>query len=174
MLALGPGKPRWRSPGIRRHTGGMTGEPGNDHRRRSCGFTMKSTIANGGQRTSGRVVVVGAGPVGMTAALALARGGVPTLVLEKRDGLSEVGSRAIGLVAHLLQAWERLGVVEPILRQGVRLIAARTFFGDVELKHLDLQFPSPLPPIVMLQQTRTERALLDALERTSVGVEFGR
>jgi 2-polyprenyl-6-methoxyphenol hydroxylase-like FAD-dependent oxidoreductase len=108
-----------------------------------------------------RVAVVGAGPVGLTAALELAARGVPSVVLEAKAGLEPIGSRAIVLARHALATFQRLGCPE-IAERGVVLDRARTYVGETEL--FTIEFPRAaaheLPAFVNLQQTYTERALL--------------
>ena len=60
------------------------------------------------------VIIVGAGPVGMSAALGLAYYGVPCLVLDDGKGPAIEGSRAIFMERHAL---EILGVWSPVGRQ---------------------------------------------------------
>jgi len=112
-----------------------------------------------------RVLIIGAGPVGMTAALELARCGVPSLVLDQKPELSRAGARAIVLARPTLEAFRRLGCADEILATGVRLRRSRTFFRDRQI--YDIEFPrtSDLPRLINIQQTRTERELLRAIER---------
>ncbi|HEX5493485.1 MAG TPA: FAD-dependent monooxygenase [Mycobacteriales bacterium] len=65
------------------------------------------------------VVVAGAGPVGMTAALALAREGVPVTVLEAGAGLSDE-SRASTFHPPTLEILDGLGVADELVRRGLR------------------------------------------------------
>jgi len=115
---------------------------------------------------AGRVLIAGAGPVGLTLALELAAHGVRSLVLDRKPGLDPTGSRAIVIGAHTLETFRRLGVVEPMLAKGVVIERARTYFRGRELFCVDFPPPAPgaLPRFVNLQQTYTERWLLDAAE----------
>ena len=63
------------------------------------------------------VLVIGAGPTGLTLGIDLARRGVDALVVEKGDTLSP-GSRGKGLQPRTLEVFEDLGVVEEILAAG--------------------------------------------------------
>ena len=116
-----------------------------------------------------RVAVVGAGPVGLTAALELARFEIPTIVLEAKPALEPIGSRAIVLARHALATFRRLGC-EEIPRKGVVLSRARTYLGETEL--FTVEFPpardGELPAFVNLQQTHTEQVLLRQAEATGL------
>ena len=116
-----------------------------------------------------RVAVVGAGPVGLTAALELARFEIPTIVLEAKPALEPIGSRAIVLARHALATFRRLGC-EEIPRKGVVLARARTYLGETEL--FTVEFPpardDELPAFVNLQQTHTEQVLLRQAEETGL------
>ena len=123
------------------------------------------------------VVIVGAGPVGMTLALELSRAEVPAVVLDRKPGLEAVGSRAIVLARHTLETFRRLGAAEPMLAKAVAIARARTYFGTTEL--FCIEFPAvveaEIPLFVNLQQTYTESALLARLEATGVAdVRWGR
>lgn len=63
------------------------------------------------------VVVIGAGPVGMTQALDCAARGIPTVVLDDNNTVS-VGSRAVCCAKRPLETWDRLGC-RGLRRQGI-------------------------------------------------------
>lgn len=67
-----------------------------------------------------RVLIAGAGPVGLTLALALYRAGVPVAVFEKREQLN-TASRASTWHPPSLALLDRLGVLRPLLAHGVRV-----------------------------------------------------
>lgn len=118
------------------------------------------------QRTGRRrrpVVICGAGPVGLTTALGLARQGHPVVVLEK-DSTYSIGSRAICWAERTLDIWSRLGGVQPILDKSVTWNIGRVFYRHQELYHFDLKPSSnhKHPPFRNLQQYEVEAILLGA------------
>ena len=61
-----------------------------------------------------RVLIVAAGPTGMTAALELSRLGIPLRIIEKTPKPATT-SRAIGVQARTLELFEQRGIVKPML-----------------------------------------------------------
>ncbi|GGK74610.1 FAD-dependent monooxygenase [Ornithinimicrobium pekingense] len=122
-----------------------------------------------------RVLVVGAGPVGQTAALLLARHGIPVTVLEARRARDTTGSRSLCQQRDVLDVWSWCGA-GAIVREGLTWTRTRTFYRDVELAAVETRDPgaSPLPAFVNISQARTE-AVLDALLAASplVDVRWG-
>ncbi|MGH2515434.1 MAG: FAD-dependent monooxygenase [Ktedonobacterales bacterium] len=113
------------------------------------------------------VVIVGAGPVGMCAALGLAHYGIPSVVLDEGEGTAIEGSRAIFVERH---AMEILGAWSPVGRQmaehGVTLLAGRVFFRSTELYKTFTTPPDPnirYPRFVNFPQNVLERLEHEAL-----------
>ena len=107
------------------------------------------------------VLVLGAGPVGQTTALLLARWGVPTIVLDQRPERDAIGSKAICQQRDVLDVWEAVGAGRRIADEGVTWTTARTFFRDAELFSYEFAEPGrpAFPPFVNISQTRTEQIL---------------
>ncbi|MEV6558592.1 NAD(P)/FAD-dependent oxidoreductase [Nocardia sp. NPDC051756] len=124
--------------------------------------------------TTPAIVVVGAGPVGLTAALTLARRGIPVTVLEQGDELA-TESRASTFHPPTLELLRDLGVLDTLLHKGV---VASTFQyrdrGGGEIATLDLAVLSqdtPFPFRVQCEQSKLTPILLDALD--TADVRFG-
>ncbi|RKS08610.1 pentachlorophenol monooxygenase/3-(3-hydroxy-phenyl)propionate hydroxylase [Nocardiopsis sp. Huas11] len=117
------------------------------------------------------VLVLGAGPVGQTAALLLARRGVPVQIVDGRPARDAVGSKAICQQRDVLDVWDWLGG-GTLVREGLTWDTARTFYRDRELFSVRLPDPgaSPLPPFVNISQSRTEQVLDELLDRAGVQV----
>ncbi|TVR92299.1 MAG: FAD-dependent monooxygenase [Spirochaetaceae bacterium] len=120
-----------------------------------------------------QIVVVGAGPVGMTvAALCAKQGAVPTLV-ERRVERPE-GSRAIGVTPASLEILGRIGLTTAMLERGVQVRSAYVHNEHRALGHLRFsEISGRHPYILVLPQVDTEELLLRYLSRNGVVVHEG-
>ena len=66
------------------------------------------------------VAIVGAGPVGLTAALGLAFHGIPFVVFEDDDSLS-LDTKAGTTLSRTVEIWRRYGVADAILAKALRV-----------------------------------------------------
>ncbi|WCM24682.1 FAD-dependent oxidoreductase [Paraburkholderia bryophila] len=112
------------------------------------------------------VAIVGGGPVGLTLALALARQGVRSVLIEADDGVC-TGSRAICISRRSLEIFKRLGVLPGFLQKGLPWTGGRSFYRDAEVfrfaMHQDDE--QSLPPMINIAQYQIEQLLLDEVER---------
>lgn len=105
------------------------------------------------------VAIVGAGPVGVFLAAALAQRGVGVVVLERRPEAHR-HSRAIGIHPPSLAALERLGVLDEIVADGVRIDCGVLRIRGRERARLDFtRTGARWPFVVSLPQVETERIL---------------
>ena len=99
------------------------------------------------------VVVIGAGPVGLTAALDLALQDVPVVVLDDNDKVS-FGSRAICFAKRPLEIMDRLGCGAPMIEKGVVWDTGKVFADTRQVYEFNL-LPEPghkTPAFINLQQ----------------------
>jgi len=108
------------------------------------------------------VVIVGAGPVGLAAAIDLALHGVRCVVVDDNDTVS-VGSRAICWSKRTLEIFDRLGVGARMLAKGVTWKVGRLYHGAREVWSFDLQPEAgqKMPAFVNLQQYYVEQYLVE-------------
>jgi len=119
-----------------------------------------------------RVLVAGAGPVGLTMALELARYGVPVRVIDKIAGPSDT-SRAVAIWPRTLELLDRSGVTADLLAVGNRVIAANIVSGASEIARIHLgDIASPFPFAVMTPQYETEGVLRRHLKAYGIEPQF--
>lgn len=121
-----------------------------------------------------RILVVGAGPTGLSAGLELARQGVIPEIVERRSEPSLL-SRAVGILPETVDKWNDSGVTEAIRREAMPFRKFRFFRGSKLLMKLDFSAEEFRDRVVMgLPQNRTEEILREGLERRGGSVTFGR
>ncbi|MGC4936798.1 FAD-dependent oxidoreductase [Kribbella sp. DT2] len=110
------------------------------------------------------VVVVGAGPVGLTVGVALAAAGHEVVVIDKlAEGANT--SRAAVVHARTLEVLDRIGVSDRLVELGVP--AARFSIRDGQHELIGVPFgglPTKYPYTLMIPQDLTERVLLERFE----------
>ena len=108
-----------------------------------------------------KVIVIGAGPVGLAAAIDLAQQGVEVLVLDDNTKVS-FGSRAICFAKRTLEICDRLGVGDPLVDKGVRWNVGKVFFGDRKVYDFNLLPESghKRPAFINLQQYHFEHDMV--------------
>jgi 2-polyprenyl-6-methoxyphenol hydroxylase-like FAD-dependent oxidoreductase len=122
------------------------------------------------------ILIVGAGPTGLTLAVWLALSGTSFRIIDPKPGPTDE-TRAVGIQARTLEMWDRMGISERALARGRKAeaidfwvhgkVAARIPLGDMA-KGL-----SSHPYMFMLGQDQTERLLVERLQELGGKIEWG-
>jgi 2-polyprenyl-6-methoxyphenol hydroxylase-like FAD-dependent oxidoreductase len=124
------------------------------------------------------VLVVGAGPTGLTLAIELARRGVAVRIIE-RDTTPFTGSRGDGVQPRTLEVFEDLGILPRVHRDGMLAATIRAYFdgafvSEQRMAEIEPATPDvPYPNAWVLPQYRTEELLAERLAELGVEVELG-
>ncbi|PSK87491.1 2-polyprenyl-6-methoxyphenol hydroxylase-like FAD-dependent oxidoreductase [Murinocardiopsis flavida] len=123
------------------------------------------------------ILVVGAGPTGLTLAIELARRAIDVRII---DSGGRRGSRGKGLQPRTLEVFNDLGVIDDVLASGAPYPPMRVYSGDGTVAwegHLARRHEPgpdvPYPNVWLVPQWRTEEILRSRLARLGVHVESG-
>ncbi|HEY8240842.1 MAG TPA: NAD(P)/FAD-dependent oxidoreductase, partial [Kiritimatiellia bacterium] len=109
------------------------------------------------------VVIVGAGPVGLMLACCLLHNGITCVILEKRPRPFR-HTRAIGIHAASMRVFEKIGLADAMLEQGVRVSQGAAFSGGKCLGRLSFaSCPPPYNFVLTVPQYESERILESSL-----------
>ena len=119
------------------------------------------------------VIISGAGPVGISLALSLARNGVSVIVLEKLNELSHE-ARASTIHPPTLEFFDEIGIIEDILANGLRIESLQ--YWERETRELVADFPYKIiendtkyPFRFQCPQSTVTRIILKHIEQTKFG-----
>jgi 2-polyprenyl-6-methoxyphenol hydroxylase-like FAD-dependent oxidoreductase len=114
-----------------------------------------------------QVIIVGAGPTGLSLACQLVRYGIDFVIIEKNSGVTR-HSKALGVQARTLEIYEQLGVAKQALKRGqiagkIRIITNGKVRGGIDLSAMGHGL-SPYPYLFVLEQSENERLLYEYLQ----------
>jgi 2-polyprenyl-6-methoxyphenol hydroxylase-like FAD-dependent oxidoreductase len=118
-----------------------------------------------------QVLVVGAGPVGLTMASELARYGVRVRIIDKAPQRTDK-SKALAVWSRTLEMLDRAGCAHDFIAAGNKVDAANIVAANKLIARVSLaEAKSPYPYALMLPQSDTERLLEEHLNRLNVHIE---
>jgi len=113
------------------------------------------------------VLIVGAGPTGLSLACQFIRHGVDFVIVERSEGPTP-HSKAIGVHARTLEIYEQLDLAERATTEGtiagkVRMLEGGQVLGEMDLSNIGKGL-SAYPYMLLLEQNKNERMLYDYLQ----------
>jgi len=132
-------------------------------------FNAPEAAARQAQQNTSPVAIVGAGPIGLTAALALAKEGIRSVVFDNKATFND-GSRAICIARPSMYILEHLNALAPFLEKALSWTTGRTFYRGQKI----LEFHMPdgpdekFRPMYNLQQQYIEQFLWQAAEASDL------
>ncbi len=121
--------------------------------------------------TSARVLVVGAGPVGLTMGCELQRRGVDVRIIDAAPEPTDK-SKAIGVHARTLEALDSMGVARRFIAAGRKVHGVNAYADGVRIVHVSLDdIDSPYSYLLSLPQSETERLLTERLRELGGDLE---
>ena len=122
------------------------------------------------------IVIIGAGPVGLAAAIDLAQRNIPVVIIDDNDKVS-LGSRAICFAKRTLEICNRLGIGDKLVDKGIQWNLGKVFFKKRKVYEFNLlaEEGHQCPAFINLQQYYLEVYLferLDALKREGAPVDI--
>src|SRR5215211_5521786 len=110
------------------------------------------------------IIIIGAGPTGLSLACQCIRYGIDFVVVEKNEGVTPF-SKAIGVQARTLEIYDQIGLAQPAIERGtiakrVRLIEGGEIRGEMHLANFGKDL-SQYPYMLMLEQSKNEELLYE-------------
>jgi 2-polyprenyl-6-methoxyphenol hydroxylase-like FAD-dependent oxidoreductase len=117
------------------------------------------------------VLIIGAGPVGLTMALELARFQVPVRIIDKSAARTDK-SKALAVWSRTLELLDRSGVASSLIEAGLKMRAVDIMSGKNTIARVPFdKLASKFPFVLMVPQSETERVLEEKLASLGVKVE---
>ncbi|MDQ3712337.1 MAG: FAD-dependent monooxygenase [Acidobacteriota bacterium] len=113
------------------------------------------------------VIIVGAGPTGLSLACQFIRYGVDFVIFDKKETTTP-HSKAISVQARTLEIYEQIGLANKLIEQGAivakaRMVVGGEVRGEVEFGEMGKGL-SPYPFILMVEQGNHEKILYDFIK----------
>lgn len=121
------------------------------------------------------VLIVGAGPTGLSLALQLAMRSIDCRIIDKANGPGET-SRAMGVQARTLEFYDQLGIAQEVVALGTPMDSIRIREGKRSVARIEFSEMgkglSPYPFMLGFPQDEHERFLIGKLAKLGIAVEW--
>ena len=120
------------------------------------------------------IAIVGAGPIGLTAALTLAKYGVSSVILEAKDTFND-GSRAICIARQSFHIFDTLGVINQFTKKALGWTTGRSFYRGKQILEFDMpdNKNQKYRPMYNLEQQYIEKYLHDeAVKQPNIDIRW--
>ncbi|MFB6519431.1 FAD-dependent monooxygenase [Streptomyces sp. NPDC056401] len=119
------------------------------------------------------VLIVGAGPVGLSAAVELRRHGVSCRLVDRLPARLPY-AKAVGIQPRTLEIWDRMGLARTVIEAAVPLRGQLIYVNGTEQARIELMLPPEVPyRFAALPQYETERILEEHLAALGTVIERG-
>jgi 2-polyprenyl-6-methoxyphenol hydroxylase-like FAD-dependent oxidoreductase len=120
------------------------------------------------------VLIVGAGPTGLTLATQLGRYGIACRIVDSALAPTDK-SKAIAIHARTLELFATMGIADTAIAAGIRARGVNLFANGAPLgqAHFVTDLDTPYPAILLLPQSETERLLIERMATLGIEVERG-
>lgn len=126
-----------------------------------------------GRTRSTDVLIVGAGPVGLSAAAELRRRGVGCRLVDRLPARLPY-AKAVGIQPRTLEIWDRMGLARTVLEAAVPMLGQLIHVNGREVARIDLELPPEVPyGFAALPQYETERLLEEYVAGLGTTIERG-
>ncbi len=117
------------------------------------------------------ILIIGAGPTGMTAAIELKRAGFDVRIIDKSDHMAQ-HSQALVVQARTLEQFQRYGIADEAVARGRKLHGAQFFSEGKQILSINFDdLASRYPFLLFLPQSETEALLNAHMEQLGVKTE---
>ena len=118
------------------------------------------------------ILVVGAGPTGLTMAAELTRHGIPCRIIDQKSGVTDK-TKALSVQSRTMEVFEDMGIIDEVIERG-RIVSGFSFYNEdqriFQVASGDLDTPYPFN--MLYPQFETERSLYNHLKSLGTKVEW--
>lgn len=118
------------------------------------------------------VLIVGAGPTGLTMAIELHRRDIPFRIIDKQNKPVPT-SNALAAQTRTLEVWDDEGLLDNALSRGIEVKEFNLYADKKKILHADFSLlPSSHPYVLAIAQHETETMLIEHLQKNNVTIEM--